>query len=613
MEQQLIGLGIWADQQQVTIFYRQRSDSGWLLHTADSQNGVEIHGHRDHPQVLDQSGREIDPQFLSSFSRFQQKSIDYLLYKRTDTSTFHLSKKISSSTFQTIGECTGLLDSGAVISNFILDDQWVMYTGNDGIHVATSNDGLRWTLAPRPVLFPLDDKYGSMNLSPQLAISTAGGVLVIFLARGREMNGAFYSLHAAFFDPEDPTTLMRRSEPLWEQGDEWPSSSVRPIGVTYFDKKLISYWDFHEEGIFAITHTSLRMDPRLHYKSTDLVRLTQNPILAPTSAHFWESKAVFNPAAVTIENKVHLLYRAIGENDVSVMGYAVSGDAVAFDRFAKPAYIPREPFEGAPSHPQQGTAMYHTSPFISGGGGWGGCEDPRLTQIDGKLYLTYVAYDGWSAPRVALSSITVDDFVHRVWNWAKPVLISPPGIVDKNAVIFPEKINGKYVILHRVYPNILVDYVDSLDFDGNTYLTGETKISPTRTGWDNRKIGAGAPPIKTKDGWLLIYHSVGEADPGRYKMGAMLLDLEDPTHVLARSIQPILAPDHAHENNGWKSGVAYPCGAVVVDGDLYVYYGGADTVVCAAVANLDEFLGELKTMGTAILQPLSIHTTHKVA
>jgi predicted GH43/DUF377 family glycosyl hydrolase len=228
------------------------------------------------------------------------------------------------------------------------------------------------------------------------------------------------------------------------------------------------------------------------------------------------------------------------------------------------------------------------------------------------LYLTYVAYDGWSAPRVALSSITVDNFVHHVWDWAKPVLISPPGVVDKNAVVFPEKINGKYVILHRVYPDILVDYVDSLDFDGNTFLTGEKRISPTRTGWDNRKIGAGAPPIKTKDGWLLIYHSVGESDPGRYKMGAMLLDLQDPTKVLARTVQPILAPDHEHENNGWKSGVAYPCGAVVVDGDLYVYYGGADTVVCAAVANLDQFLGELKTMGTAVLQPVSIHTKHKV-
>lgn len=614
-QRQLIGLGVSSTQSQVTIYYKERSPSGWLLHTADSMNGVELHGHRDHPQILDVSGQELDPSVLSSFSLFWQGPTEYVLYKKTDTSTFHLAKRISPSAFATIGECSGLLDSGAVLSNFTLDEQWVMYTGNEGVHVATSSDGLHWERSPRPVVFPLDDKYGKMSLSPQLSISTAAGLLVVFLARGKEFDGAFYSLHAAFFDPEDPTTLIRRSHPLWEQGDEWPGSSVTPIGVTYFDKKLISYWDFHDEGLFAITHTSLKTDSVQTARATDLMRLTQNPILVPKSAHFWESKAVFNPAAVTIDDKVHLLYRAIGDNDVSVMGYAVSDDAVTFDQFAKPAYIPRESFEGAvktESSEQKTGNSYHVSPFISGGGGWGGCEDPRLTRIDDKLYLTYVAYDGWSAPRVALSSITVDDFVHRVWSWEKPVLISPPGMVDKNAVIFPEKINGKYVVLHRVYPNILVDYVDSLDFDGNTFLTGQAKIAPSRTGWDNRKIGAGAPPIKTKDGWLLIYHSVGESDPGRYKMGAMLLDLNDPTHVLARSVQPILAPDHEHENNGWKAGVAYPCGAVVVDGDLYVYYGGADTVVCAAVANLDAFLADLQTMGTPVLSPLSIHTKHKV-
>ncbi len=442
---------------------------------------------------------------------------------------------------------------------------------------------------------------------------TASGILLIYLAKGKEIEGAFYSLHALFLDPTDPTQVLQKSHPLWEQSDEWIGSTVKPVGVVYFDRKLISYWDFHEEGLFAITHASLKhiQEPKL--LATNLSRLTQNPLLAPVSAHYWESKATFNPAAVTIDGKVHMLYRAIGDNDVSVMGYAVSGDGVSFERLKEPAYIPRESFEGAPEHPKKlvlSSSRY--SPFESGGGGWGGCEDPRLTQIDDKLYLVYVAYNGWGPPRVALSSISVENFVNKVWEWAKPVLISPPGVVDKNAVIFPEKINGKFVVLHRIYPDILLDYVDSLEFDGATFLKGEHKISPTRTGWDNRKVGAGAPPIKTKDGWLLIYHSVGESDPGRYKMGAMLLDLHDPTKVLYRTVSPILAPDHEHENNGWKAGVAYPCGAVVVDNMLYVYYGGADMVVCAATAQLDDFLDELKESGTVVLKPVSLHTKHKL-
>ena len=94
----------------------------------------------------------------------------------------------------------------------------------------------------------------------------------------------------------------------------------------------------------------------------------------------------------------------------------------------------------------------------------GGCEDPRLTRIGEQVYMTYVAYDGHSHPRVALSSIHIDDFLNKKWNWKKPVLISPPYIVDKNACILPEKINGKYVIFHRVFPNILIDFVDDLRF-----------------------------------------------------------------------------------------------------------------------------------------------------
>jgi predicted GH43/DUF377 family glycosyl hydrolase len=240
--------------------------------------------------------------------------------------------------------------------------------------------------------------------------------------------------------------------------------------------------------------------------------------------------------------------------------------------------------------------------MVSGGGKWGGCEDPRLTKIDDRVFMTYVAFDGYSPPRVALTSIHIDDFLAKNWQWKKPVLISPPKVIDKNACILSEKINSKYVIFHRIFPDILIDFVDDVDFDGTTrWLKGEYKIRPRAAYWDSRKVGAGAPPIKTKDGWLLIYQAVGERDPSRYKIGAMLLDLKDPTRVLARSREPILEPEVWYENEGWKSGVVYPCGAVVIRDHLFVYYGGADKVTCVASAKLDECLDRLVGVREAVL------------
>ena len=181
-------------------------------------------------------------------------------------------------------------------------------------------------------------------------------------------------------------------------------------------------------------------------------------------------------------------------------------------------------------------------------------------------------------------------------------MISPPGEIHKNWVIFPEKINGKFAILHGIYTeHHWWSTVDSLDFEDGEHIDSNTSAERTRkdangigTAWIR---GAGPPPLKTKDGWLLLYHAMDLRDPDRYKLGAMLLDLDDPTKVLYRSQSPILEPDFDYENEGFKSGVVYSCGAVVNDGELYVYYGGADAVTCVAMANLDTFLNELKLYG----------------
>lgn len=334
-----------------------------------------------------------------------------------------------------------------------------------------------------------------------------------------------------------------------------------------------------------------------------LQRFAGNPILEPAPEHWWESKAVFNPAAIYEDGKVHILYRAIGDSDESVLGYAASTDGFHIDeRLNWPVYRSLGLLSSSVTNHNTSYVLAGNDEeekvkevdYVSGGGGFGGCEDPRLTRIDDRVYMTYVAYDGYSPPRVALTSIHIRDFLAKKWLWERPVLISPPGVVDKNACILPEKINSKYVIFHRIFPNILIDFVDDLNFDGKTgWLRGEFKIRPRAAYWDSRKVGAGAPPVKTKDGWLLIYHAIGECDSSRYKIGAMLLDLKDPTRVLFRSNVPVLEPQARYENEGWKSGVVYPCGAVVIKDRLLVYYGGADKVTCVASAKLEDFVNQL--------------------
>ncbi|MDO8515907.1 MAG: hypothetical protein Q7S28_01510 [bacterium] len=330
-----------------------------------------------------------------------------------------------------------------------------------------------------------------------------------------------------------------------------------------------------------------------------LAKFHRNPIIAP-SDHPWESRATFNPGALEKDGRVHLLYRAIGDRDISVLGYAASADGLHVDKqLDAPAYSPTEIFEGTAKQKAAGSwATYN-----SGGGTYGGCEDPRLVKIGDRIYLTYTAYDGWSAPRVAISSISEEDFLKHKWSWESPVIISPPNEAHKNWVLFPEKINGKYAILHSLCPRILIEYLDDLDFDGKTYIRSVYGGAPQKNRWDSRTRGAGPPPIKTEDGWLVLYHAIDDRDPGKYKLGAMLLDLNDPTRIIYRASQPLLEPDQHYENSGFKAGVVYSCGAVIKDAELLVYYGGSDSVVCVATANLRTFLDELKRSGTPEIHP----------
>jgi len=407
-----------------------------------------------------------------------------------------------------------------------------------------------------------------------------------------------YSAYLAFFDKENPQKLLwKTKQPIWKQEDLWPREKVIPLGAVINKDKLISYWYKEGKGIYGVIFSGFKYNlDLLNRKQLRLEKHIDNPIITPNIENSWEAFNTFNPAAVYAGGKVHILYRAQGYDYISSVGYAVSGDGFNIEnRSDNPVFSPTMDFENN----KKTNANYD---FISGGG-YGGCEDPRITKIGNKIYMTYVAFDGWSPPRLALTSILVNDFLKQKWLWSKPILISPPGIVDKSGCLLPEKINGKYVFFHRVFPNILIDFVDDLNFDGkNKWLKGQYQIKIRPDKWDSRKIGVGAPPIKTKDGWLIIYYGVDDRDASKYHIGAMLLDLKDPTKVLYRTDNPILQPTEEYENNGFKPGIAYPCGAVIIKDQLMVYYGASDSVVCVATANLNVFLNELKTK-----KPIQLH------
>ena len=342
-------------------------------------------------------------------------------------------------------------------------------------------------------------------------------------------------------------------------------------------------------------------------RKVGLKRLKENPILGPRPEHWWESEAVFNPAALYSGGRVHLLYRALGRDGISRIGYASSADGIHFDeRLPYPVFQPSGNF-GIPEQSRvYGPLSYNQTAYASGGG-WGGCEDPRLVKIDDHVHMTFVAFDGWGFVRVALASILHTHFMGKKWSWKRPVLLSPPGEIHKNWVLFPEKINGKFAILHSITPNILIDYVSDLEeFDGTKFIYGSTRTGGREAHWDDIVRGAGAPPIKTRDGWLLFYHGMSSKEPGvGYNVGAMLLDLDNPTHILYRSAYPILTPREWYEHD-WKPNVIMATGAVVVGDEVLVYYGGGDKRIAVAKANLRDFIRRLQAHEHIVLTPVTL-------
>jgi predicted GH43/DUF377 family glycosyl hydrolase len=315
-----------------------------------------------------------------------------------------------------------------------------------------------------------------------------------------------------------------------------------------------------------------------------LERYDNNPILTANEENWWESKSVFNCASLYDGKKVHLLYRAVGEykDYVSRIGYASSNDGYTFMRNSDMATEPVEEYE-----------RY-------------GIEDPRLFQLESRAYFTYVVPSNYvrNRPTVSTALATTEDY-HE---FKRLGLITPRLHDDKDVVYFSTKMaptsgdlkssngsDGKcYFSLHRPSSWIGVSYgVDkpsiwlAESFNLTDFQRYSILLRPEQD-WEASKVGAGPPPIRTKRGWLVIYHAVSNSKV--YRAGAAVLDLNEPNRILGRCKHPILEPDKVYETTGDVNNVVFPSGACVIDGTLFLYYGGADRVCCLATANLDSLV-----------------------
>lgn len=281
-----------------------------------------------------------------------------------------------------------------------------------------------------------------------------------------------------------------------------------------------------------------------------------------------------NPGGILKDDTFHIFYRAFSADNVSSLGYA------AIDRRMTIAERPDHPMI-APEHEWEEF----------------GCEDPRITRIGSTYYLTYTAHSR-RGPRVALAC--GEDIKHL-----NKIGVIGPDTDDKDAVLFPEIFDGKVAMIHRIEPSMQIAFIEHSQLERMSdqairsqywadYFTDREAhvMMKSEMWWEEKKLGAGPPPVKTPDGWLIIYHGVD--DSLVYRAGAILTDLDDPRRIVAKTSMPILEPKEPYEMTGFVRRVVFPEAAMVVDGTLYVFYGGGDSVSCVATVVLDELLDYLR-------------------
>jgi predicted GH43/DUF377 family glycosyl hydrolase len=330
-------------------------------------------------------------------------------------------------------------------------------------------------------------------------------------------------------------------------------------------------------------------------------------VLEKTDLKF-ENKAVLNPACIEEGGATHMFYRAVGENDVSSIGYCRLADGKIVYRSKRPVLFPEFDYEKR------------------------GLEDPRITFLDGTYYLFYTVYDGKNALVAYATSKDLIDFSKRgvisplisydeaeelfrgsgvgnkyfeFKNSFKRQQGNDVLLFEKDASLFPKKFDGNFAVLHRVPPGIQIiffkDFSELTESRWREYLMGlrDSVVMDPRYPFENYYIGGGCPPILTEAGWLLVYHAVENTPAGNiYHAAAALLDRDDPRKVSGRLSKPLFSPVASWEKIGLTHNVVFPTGAIVKDGRLFIYYGAADERIAVKSVDLAELLAELAKSGT---------------
>ncbi|TSA49953.1 glycosidase [archaeon] len=296
-----------------------------------------------------------------------------------------------------------------------------------------------------------------------------------------------------------------------------------------------------------------------------LVRSAHNPLICASDMPY-QANAVFNVGSADLGDQVLLLLRVESRSGRSHLTVARSRDGVTDWQ------IEKEPLSPG------GDRAYEEY----------GAQDCRITRVDelGAWVLDYTAYSQYG-PAVAVA--TTRDFVK-----VEPLGVAfPPS--NKDAAIFPRRINGRYAMLHRPLAqdgNIWIAYSPDLVHWGENNV-----VLPLHPGpwWDGSRVGTGIPPIETEYGWLILYHGIKNMPSGPiYRVGAALLDLDEPSRLIAHTRHWLFGPEEPYERTGDVPNVVFPCGGFVRGEDLWVYYGAADSSICLAKGNVNDIIDAVR-------------------
>jgi beta-1,2-mannobiose phosphorylase / 1,2-beta-oligomannan phosphorylase len=342
-----------------------------------------------------------------------------------------------------------------------------------------------------------------------------------------------------------------------------------------------------------------------------VIRCEQNPIITPASVRpsqpDFKVEGSFNAGVVDVDGQTLMLLRVAESvrsddpNEVRVPVMVQEGDGLVLQRLSfyrdDPLYDfsdPRTVVFKADRSRLYLTSMSHIRiarsvngidftvddrPFIQPSHRYElyGCEDPRVVQLDGAYYINYSSVSDLG---ICTSLIRTLDFCHTE---ALGVIFAPD---NRDVCLFPETIGGRYWALHRPAPAHfgspgiwLASSPDLLHWGQHSSL-----LQASAQGWDQRKVGGGAPMLKTDKGWLQIYHGVDQAQ--RYCLGALLLSLDDPRQTIARLPLPLMEPTAPCEREGFFGQVVFTCGALIRGDTLHIYYGAADETMCLATLPL---------------------------